>query len=61
MSNAIQNILSKLASFHDKEGGEDVEDDYIDRDLWKPSVDDEPGCVVGTILEKLPHCIESFW
>jgi hypothetical protein len=60
MLNAIGDSLGDLASSDDEQDGEDVGDDEEDTELGKPSDDDEPGWVMGTITKMVQHRTESF-
>jgi len=59
MLNAIGDSVSDLASSDDEQDGEDEEDDEEDTELGKPSDDDEPGWVIGTITKTVQHCMQS--
>ena len=60
MLNAIGDSLSDLASSKDEKDGEDEDDGEDDTELRKPSEDDEPGWVMGTISKMVQDCMESF-
>jgi len=61
MLNAIGDGLSDLASSNDAHHEADEDDDEEDTELGKPSEDDEPGWVMGTISKIVQHCMESCW
>jgi len=60
MLNSIWDSLSDPASSDDEQDVEDEEDDEEDTELGKPSVDDGPGWVTGTISETVQHRLETF-
>jgi len=55
---AIGDSLSDLASSDDGEDGED--EDEQETEQGRLSEDDEPGCVMGTITERVDQCLRSF-
>jgi len=61
MLNAIGDSLSDLASSKDEEDGEGEDDDEEDTGHGKLSEHDEPGWVMGTILQMVQHRMERFW
>ena len=56
--NAIADNLSDHASSYDWEDGEDEFDNEDDPELGKPSEDDEPGWVIGTISRTVENRME---
>jgi hypothetical protein len=56
---AIRDSLSDLASSHDGEDGEYVDDQ--DTEQGKLSEDDKPCCVIGTITKMVQQCMERLW
>jgi len=61
MLNAIGVSLSDHASSDDEEDEEDAADDEDNTELRKLSEDDEPGWVMGTILNMVLLCMENVW
>jgi len=55
---AIGDSLSDLASSDDGDDGEDKDDEETEQ--GKLSEDDEPGWVMGTIIETVQQCMERF-
>jgi len=60
MLNAIGDSLSDLASSDNEEDAEDEEEDD-DTEQGKPSEDDEPGWVMGTISKSVQRRTERWW
>jgi len=60
MLNAIGNSLSNLACSNNGADGEYEDDDEEHPAGGKLSEDDEPGWVMGTIPELVPHRMERF-
>jgi len=60
MLNAIRESLTDHASSNDGEEGEDKDDVEHNPELGKPSEDDEPGWLMGTISGTGQHRMERF-
>jgi hypothetical protein len=58
--NSIRDRLCDFAISHDKQDGDDEEDDENNTELCKLSDVDAPGWVMGTISKIVQHCMESF-
>jgi len=58
--NAIRDSLTNLPSSDNEQDGKDEDDDGEETELGKFSEDDEPGWVMCTTSQTVPHCKESF-